>query len=244
MQTFRNTCTHCPGSKYCKDWVTWVHSLFKTTFIFTFPFSVSFKILTHKHSSNFEEFTDSTFLSFYHRASAKNNWLLNPWPSPSLTLLSIQYLLTWLTRPWCAAPKSTHKKKKKKPSVAQEKNIYLQPSIFFGTEHAWNPRFTSLFRQFIADHLCWQETTKTMTAEVKDYTTSVHISADADRPSAPLCLQATFSQTTDWLSLFQWSVSHSLARSLSFFFTFSSLWTLYPWLPVYHLLCPYKICSQ
>lgn len=32
-----------------------------------------------------------------------------------------------------------------------------------------------------------------MTPEIKDYTTSVHISADADRPSAPLSLQASFS---------------------------------------------------
>lgn len=56
-----------------------------------------------------------------------------------------------------------------------------------------------------------------MTPGVKDYTTSVHISADADRPSAPLSLQAIFSQTTDcqpWLQ-------KSLSPSLSFFFHLS-----------------------
>lgn len=36
-----------------------------------------------------------------------------------------------------------------------------------------------------------------MTPEVKDYTTSVHISPGADRASVPLSFQTIFSQTTD-----------------------------------------------
>lgn len=158
--------------------------------------SASFRIRAHKHSSNFEEFTDSTFLSCYCRATAKNNWLVNPWPSRLLLSLCLADLLTWLTRLWCAANTSTHSKKKKKYLLPpNEKHLFT--SLFVGTEHCRSPRFTSLFRQFIADHLCWQETTIKMTPEVKDYTTPVHISADVDRPSAPLSLQAIFSQTAD-----------------------------------------------
>lgn len=53
-----------------------------------------------------------------------------------------------------------------------------------------------------------------MTPEVKDYTTSVYIYADADRPSAPLCLRAIFSQTTGSQPWLQQSLSLSLSFSL------------------------------
>lgn len=53
-----------------------------------------------------------------------------------------------------------------------------------------------------------------MTPEIKDYTTSVHISADADRPSPPLSLQASFSVRQLRVSPSYNSLSLSLSLSL------------------------------
>lgn len=54
-----------------------------------------------------------------------------------------------------------------------------------------------------------------MTPEVKDDTTSVHISADADSPSAPPSLPAAFIQTTDTQTGLPQSHSVSLHLSLN-----------------------------
>lgn len=101
------------------------------------------------------------------------------------------------------------KERKRRGSLLPNKN----------TKYSWSPRFTSLFRQFIADHLCWQETTIKMTPEVKDYTTSVHISAHADRPSAALSLQFSIRRLTVCPGYNSLSCSLILPLSLSLSFS-------------------------
>lgn len=76
-----------PHSKPGPHWVTRFSDLQPS---FSLCLSASFRIQANKLSSNFEEFTDSTFLPCYCRAPAMNNWLVESLAlmSPFRTLLS------------------------------------------------------------------------------------------------------------------------------------------------------------
>ncbi len=131
-------------------------------------------------------------LSCYCKTSAKNDWLDE---SLALTLLSRSpdtHLITY----------------KKNTSCAQQKHSFLELS--------WSPRFTSLFRLFIADHLCWQESTIKMTPVVK-ITPLQSISLPTQTDLQHLCLLSHFSQTT----LSQLWLQHSLSHCFSLSFHLS-----------------------
>lgn len=131
--------------------------------------SASSKTQVHKHSSKFEEFTDSTFL-----LPQSINWFVksSALTSPFLTLLSRSPFMTH------RACRCVSSQSKPKLFISQKYKIQIYFHIFSAPSVPGAPDFC---RQFIANNQCWQGTT----SMIKDYTT-VQIWADEDRPSLPL----------------------------------------------------------
>lgn len=143
--------------------------VFQKNAAFCLLLSASSKTQVHKHSSKFEEFTDSTFL-----LPRSINWFVKSLAltSPFLTLLSRSPFMTHRARR-CVSSQS-----KPKLFISQKYKIQIYFHIFSAPSVPGAPDFC---RQFIANNQCWQGTT----SMIKDYTT-VQIWADEDRPPLPL----------------------------------------------------------
>lgn len=117
---------------------------------------------------------------------------MNPWPSSAVLVTPT------VQRCMCTANISTYPWGRS-TFCCWIKRIYLQTPYFL-----WHWAFleSQIYISFQAVYCRPSGLTRkrshsdTVIPEVKDYT-SVHISADADRPSAPLSFLATFSPTTD-----------------------------------------------
>lgn len=192
--------------------------------LLSLPVAKDTHINTHQ---TLREFSDSTFLSCYCRASAKNNWILGPHLSHYLA-----DILACFPRLWAATHPLIYKINK---FCCQTKKITFTYKHVFLLARLGPQIYISFQPVYCRPSVL----------------TSNHSHSDTSgkglHRSPYLCrCRETFSNSVS-SSHFQsayWQLVSFLFSLPLFSPPSSSLWTLCPWLPVYHLLCPYEICRQ